>query len=112
LFEMMVALGLLATFALVATKVLTTSTHVTYEATGAQNRALRFESVVGGLRRDVWRATRVEVPSATTVRLTHADGSGVVWTAEAGGGLARTRTAPDGRGYPPAAGVARVVPPA
>ena len=100
LFEMLVALGLLAAFALIAVKLMTTSIKLSHDAAEADSRAVRFESALAVLRADAWNAVKFELPAPGTARLTRGDGSTAVWSADAEGGLSRTLSAADGRGYP------------
>lgn len=100
MFEMLVALGLLAAFALIAVKLMTTSIKLSHDAAEADSRAIRFESALAVLRADAWNMVSFDLPSPRTARLTRADGSLAVWSADAEGGLSRTLSAADGRGYP------------
>jgi hypothetical protein len=111
LFEMLIALGVLAAFALIAVKLLTTSLRLAHDAGAARDRALRFESAVGVLRADVWGAAGVELPAPGTARITLGDGSIAVWSADAQGALSRTLTAPAGDGYPDRLEWAALAPP-
>lgn len=100
MFEMLVALGVLAAFALIAVKLMTTSIKLSHDAAEADSRAIRFESALAALRADAWNMVSFDLPSPRTARLTRADGSLAVWSADAEGGLSRTLSAADGRGYP------------
>ena len=102
IFEMMVALGILAFFALLATALFGNSMKLVREGAATQDRLARYDAAVAELRRDVWSATQIETPAPGTARLTLADGSVAEWVTDDQGGLTRTLAGAgdDGAGEP------------
>ena len=90
LYELMLGLTLLATFAAAATYVMRSSLRVAQRADQAVERGERFDAATAQLRRDVWNAAAVRTPDPRTVRIEPVDGPPITWSVGTGGALTRT----------------------
>jgi type II secretory pathway component PulJ len=81
LFEIMVTLALLATFALVSTQLLRRSLSVAHDANLATGLTSTFDSALNQMRRDVWGAARLHTPDGKTLKIDRADGRRITWSA-------------------------------
>jgi type II secretory pathway pseudopilin PulG len=87
---MMVAIGLLGVFAVVATHLMQTTMKLYREAGSADAYARGVESATRLLRADAWAARRVTVAGEHSVTLERDDARSVVWQVDAEGNLLRT----------------------
>jgi type II secretory pathway component PulJ len=92
IWEMMVALALLATFAAVSVQLIRSSLRVPHRAAEAGELAGRFDAALGQLRRDVWGATAVkrEGQDGRTIRIEHDGVPPIGWAITDDGALLRT----------------------
>lgn len=90
LYELMLGLTILATFAAVATYVMRSSLRVARRADEAVERGSRFDAATEQLRRDVWGASVLATPDPRTVRIERAGGPPITWTLGDAGTLVRT----------------------
>jgi type II secretory pathway pseudopilin PulG len=89
LYELMLGLTMMATFAAAATYVLRSSLRVAQRADQAVERGWRFDAATTQLRSDVWNASAVSTPDARTVRIERFGEPPVAWTVGDGGTLTR-----------------------
>lgn len=97
--ELLVAIGLLAVFAVAATRLFHATIRVGHTTAQQQDAASSFDAAMTVLRNDVWTAAAIAVPDPTTAKL-----GTVTWTInettlarDAGdGGRQRTWPAPKG----------------
>ena len=80
IYEVMLGLSLLATFAAGATFLMRSSLRVSERADGAMERAARFDAATEQLRRDVWGAAKVETPDARTIKIEREGEPPITWT--------------------------------
>ena len=78
LVELLLALGLMAAFVVVATRLFRLSLNTANAAAVQQEDSLRLEQATRALRQDVWHATKIELPDATHLHLT-GDKLDVTW---------------------------------
>ena len=90
LIELLVSLALLAAFALVATRVFTTSMRAIDQSGRTQNMATRFDSMLYKLREDVWSAKNIDSADERALALTDAKGQLIRWTMGDDGSITRT----------------------
>jgi prepilin-type N-terminal cleavage/methylation domain-containing protein len=84
LIEIMVAISLLAVFALIATKLLVLGIKVPHEVGEQRDAIVRFDSVVTRLRDDVWQARSIKSPDEKTLEIQTDSSGAVTWRIEAG----------------------------
>src|SRR4051794_5893472 len=86
--EMLVVLGLLTAFALIASRLFTASMRTLERSRNVETGIAAFESAVGRMRADVWAAKDVKTVDPRTLAVTAAGGTAMVtWTASAEGAL-------------------------
>jgi prepilin-type N-terminal cleavage/methylation domain-containing protein len=81
LIELMLVLGLLAVFAVVATRVIVISLKTMAQSGDQHDQIVRFESAMSSLRRDAWSARQISSADPQAVSITNADGT-VTWSIE------------------------------
>ena len=81
LIELLLVLGLMAAFVVVATRLFRLSMNATTAAATQQEDSLRLEQATHALRADVWHAKRIELPDAGHLHLT-GDKLDVTWTTQ------------------------------
>jgi hypothetical protein len=87
LIHMLMTIGLLAAFVIVAERVFRLSLLTATGVATRQEVAIRLERATDVLRADVWRAVKVEAgQDGNQVRVTDADGKTVEWRTDADGG--------------------------
>lgn len=87
LVNMLIVIGLLAAFGIMAERVVRLSLHTLNKAEAEQNELIRLERAMHALRADIWEARGLEVIDKGHVRISgEAD---VEWKCEAGGDLVR-----------------------
>lgn len=89
MYEMMLTLTLLATFAIGATYLFRSSLRVARHADESVERASRFDNAAEQLRRDVWGAAKFDVVDAKTVRIERTGESPITWSIGESGTLVR-----------------------
>ena len=97
IYEMMLALSLLSTFAVGATYLFRSSLRVTAHADESVERASRFDDAIGQLRRDVWGAAKFEASDARMVRIERAGEPPITWSIDKAGTLIRASGADSDR---------------
>ena len=93
---MMLAVTLLAVFAVVATRLITSTMTLYREAATIDTEARVMDSALRQLREDLWGASRVDVSSPGTITIAGAAGGRVAWQAQADGALVRSAAAAGG----------------
>ncbi|MDB5324280.1 MAG: hypothetical protein JWN40_5911 [Phycisphaerales bacterium] len=78
LVQMLLVLGLMGAFVIVADRVFRLSVQTSARAAKEQEDLLRLEQAMTALRAEVWQAAKVETPDKSTVHLT-AEGTDVTW---------------------------------
>jgi hypothetical protein len=87
---MLMTIGLLAAFVVVADRVFRLSLTTVNRATAGQEEALRLERALGALRADVWSSAKIDPsPDGASLKVTPDNGDAVEWRSE-DTGLART----------------------
>jgi type II secretory pathway component PulJ len=81
LMEIMLALGLLMIFSIIATKVIVTSLKVLKQSGEQHDQIVRFDSAMAMLRRDAWSARQVSSAEPNTLSIMH-DDSAITWSIE------------------------------
>jgi type II secretory pathway pseudopilin PulG len=94
LIEVMLVLGILGVFAIVASKLLITSMNASIYAQHRAETAERFDLAMSQLRADVWPAKNIDADGLTTTLL-QPDGSKVIWRIEPAAPFATEPTAPN-----------------
>ncbi|MDQ3440400.1 MAG: hypothetical protein M3478_08645 [Planctomycetota bacterium] len=89
LLEMLITIGVIAIFLVVAGKLFTTTLRLTHASQSAAKDIAIFESCVAALRRDVWGAAEMTAPAEGGVLIKRGDGASVTWSAEGDGALVR-----------------------
>jgi type II secretory pathway component PulJ len=87
--QMLIVLGLMGAFVIVADRVFRLSVQTSARAATEQEDLLRLEQAMTALRADVWQAAKVEMPDKTNVHVT-AEGADVTWQTLPDGDLKRT----------------------
>ena len=93
LWDILVALGLLALFLTVTTKILQSAMRIPYRANELETLATRFDGVVEQLRRDVWNSTAIATvgQDGKSVRIERGGGEApVTWAIDDAGTISRT----------------------
>lgn len=90
--QMLIVLGLIGGFVIVADRLFRLSMQTTTQSTRRQEDLIRLGQAIHALRDDVWSATKVEVSDRSTLSVTLASGA-VHWKALPDGRVVRT---PDG----------------
>jgi type II secretory pathway component PulJ len=94
LWDVLIALGLLAVFLTVTTKILQATMRIPHRANELETLATRFDGVVEQLRRDAWNSTAVSAvdQDGKSVRIERAgDGEpSVTWAIDDAGTVSRT----------------------
>lgn len=93
LWDMLIALGLIAVFLTVTTKILLATMRIPYRANQLETLAARFDGVVGQLRRDAWNSTALAAvgQGGKSVRIERGGGEApVTWAIDDGGTISRT----------------------
>ena len=86
LVQMLIVLGLMGAFVVVADRVYRLSITTSVKAAREQEDLIRLEQAMSALRADVWHATKLETPDPTTLRI-----GDVTWDSLDGGELLRTQ---------------------
>lgn len=90
LLEMLITIGLLAIFLVLAGKLFATTLRLTHAWSAAAREVAAYESCVAALRRDVWGAVDVTAPAGGGgMRITRGEGTPITWSAEQDGALVR-----------------------
>ena len=97
IYEVMLGLSMLATFAAGATYLMRSSLRVSERADGAVERGARFDAATEQLRRDVWGASKVETPDERTVTVERSGEAPITWTLGDAGTLKRAVEGADSR---------------
>ena len=103
LWDVLIALGLIALFLTVTTKILHASMRIPYQANQVETLATRFDGVVEHLRRDAWNSTAVAAvgQDGRSVRIERGGGEPpVTWTIDDAGDISRTETEQDKQSWP------------
>jgi hypothetical protein len=94
LWDILIALGLIATFLTVTTKILYATMRIPYRANELERLATRFDGAVAQLRRDVWNSTAITAVAGQdgkSVRIEHGgDEAPVTWAIDEAGAISRT----------------------
>ena len=93
LIMMMLVIGLLAVFAVVATRLIKTTSDLYREAGWLDAEARSIDDALGMLRRDVWAATQAAVAEGGAVSIDRAGEGSVEWNVDGDGTLIRTEGA-------------------
>jgi hypothetical protein len=86
LVQMLIVLGLMGAFVIVADRVYRLSVTTAAKAAREQEDLIRLEQAMSALRTDVWRAAKLETPDPTTLRA-----GNVVWDTLYDGELLRSQ---------------------
>jgi hypothetical protein len=89
LVQMLITLGLMGAFAVVADRVFVLSIKTASKAAKEQEELIRLEQAIGVLRADLWSAAKVEVPDKMRLRITGKDAGPAEWKTGAAGELIR-----------------------
>lgn len=95
LVNMLIVIGLLAAFGIMAERVVRLSLHTLNKAEVEQNELIRLERVMHALRADVWGARGVEVVDKKRVRISGE--VNVEWACETSGDVVRIQTGEEQR---------------
>jgi hypothetical protein len=79
LISLLMALGLMAAFVVVSTRLFRLALNTTNAAARVQEDALRLEQATHALREDLWHATKIDLPDPSHLHLT-GDKLDVTWT--------------------------------
>jgi hypothetical protein len=98
LWDVLIALGLIALFLTVTTKILHASMRIPYRANELETLATRFDGAVEQLRRDTWNSTALAAvgQDGRSVRIDRGGGGGggddgpITWAIDDAGALSRT----------------------
>jgi hypothetical protein len=107
LWDVLIALGLLAVFLTTTTQILRATMRLPYRANELETLATRFDGVVEQLRRDVWSSTAIAAvgEDGRSVRIERGAGEpAATWSIDEAGAV--TRTESESQGWP---GVAKGV---
>ena len=99
LFDMIVAIGLISIFSVVAVKLIVTSMRVSNASVRSEDLGSSFDSAVGQLRRDVWSATGLQSPDAKNLHISRDGEPAVSWTIADDGTMTRAASETK-RGWP------------
>ena len=90
LLEMLITIGLVAIFIVLAGKLFTTTLRLTRTSNDAARTVSAYEASVAALRRDAWGATEVTaLPEGGGVRVARGDAEAVTWSSDGEGALVR-----------------------
>jgi len=89
LLEMLITIGLVAIFLVLAGKLFTTTLRLTHTSNEAARDAAAFESCVAALRRDVWGAVEVVSTSEGKLSVLRGDKTIVTWGRDEEGAMVR-----------------------
>jgi hypothetical protein len=95
LWDVLIALGLLAVFLTVTTKILQATMRIPYRANELEALATRFDGAVEQARRDAWNATAFAAvgQDGKSVRIERGPGeAAVTWAIDEAGTISRTET--------------------
>jgi prepilin-type N-terminal cleavage/methylation domain-containing protein len=92
LLEVLIALSLIATVALIATKTLHSSLRATHRAETVQTQIAQWEQAISTLRRDAWHSRDIAVPTPESAVIRRGDGAVASWNAGDAGVLERVVT--------------------
>jgi hypothetical protein len=109
LWDVLIALGLIAVFLTVTTKILHATMRIPYRATELETLATRFDGAVEQLRRDVWNSTALVAigQDGRSVRIERGGGeASVTWAIDDTGAVSRTESGQEKQSWP---GVAKGV---
>jgi hypothetical protein len=81
LVEILLTLGLMAAFVVIATRLFRLSLNTSNAAASQQEDSLRLERATHALREDVWHAKKIELPEPTRLHLT-GEKLDVTWTTQ------------------------------
>jgi prepilin-type N-terminal cleavage/methylation domain-containing protein len=98
--EIMVALALLAVFALIASRLFTASIRVIGRSSQQIDAMVRFDGMMRALRADVWSAERIEEVADGSLRLRSPVAGDVRWTIDTEGRFTRTAAGEELRVFP------------
>jgi hypothetical protein len=93
LWDILIALGLLALFLTVTTKILHSAMRIPYRANELETLATRFDGAVAQLRRDAWNSTTLAAvgQDGKSVRIERGGGDApVTWAIDDAGTISRT----------------------
>jgi len=88
--EILVALGLLTVFALLATRLFVASMRTIDQSSQRIDTLIRFDGMMRALRADVWSATAIDRVTENTLIVKTGDAGTVRWTIGPHGELTRT----------------------
>lgn len=90
LLEMLITIGLIAIFIVMAGKLFTTTLRLTRTSNDAASDVSAYESSVAALRRDAWGAAEVTaLPKGGGIRVARSDATAVTWSTDDEGALVR-----------------------
>src|SRR5258706_5310057 len=87
--QMLIVLGLMGAFVIVADRVSRLSVQPSARAAKEQEDLLRLEQAMTALRADVWQAAKVETPDKSNLRLA-SENADIMWRTLSDGDLKRT----------------------
>lgn len=96
----LIVLGMMSVGAVLATRLFQSATRTTVATQDAHTRALRFDNMLGQLRRDVWGASAVAATDAKAVDL-HRSGGAVRWRIQGDGAVTRDAQGEPQHRWPP-----------
>jgi type II secretory pathway component PulJ len=79
LINLLIALGLMAAFVVVSTRLFRLALNTSTAAARVQENSLRLEQATHALQQDVWHATKIDMPDASHLHLT-GNKLDVTWT--------------------------------
>jgi type II secretory pathway component PulJ len=97
LVNVIIVIGLLGAFAVVATHVFRLAIRTSSAAAVDQDERTRLEQALGVLRRDAWEAKALEIPEMSKAVLAGAGKRPIVWTTQKDGAVVRTVDAEERR---------------
>ena len=103
LVEMLITIGVIALFLVLAGKLFTTTLRLTHASQRVAKDVALIDSCVAALRRDAWGAAEMTAIAGGGVRITQGDGAIFLWSADHDGALVRRTegtSASDSRRWP------------
>jgi Tfp pilus assembly protein PilX len=88
LVQMLLVLGLMGAFVIVADRVFRLSVQTSARAAREQEDLLRLEQAMTALRADVWQAAKVETPDKSSLHLA-SESADIIWQTSSSGDLRR-----------------------
>lgn len=89
LVELLIAIGLLVVFMIIAARLFTAMIRLSQQSAEAETRVARIDSAIRMLRADAWGATEMSVDPGGTLTIGDAQNS-VVWHSDEAGAMSRT----------------------